>query len=153
MKVLKSFLALLAAIIMCAAFVPGARADAWNQSTRVTFNNPIQVPGGRVLPPGTYWLVLPQVGATIDRNDVLVYNAQRNHLVATLPCIPAYRTQRTGKTVFTFAEQRNYSPDALMKWFYPGRKIGHEFLYSTKTQQRLNQDAAIRVKGNRVQVG
>ncbi|HTZ75975.1 MAG TPA: hypothetical protein VMB47_18810 [Candidatus Aquilonibacter sp.] len=153
MKALRSALALLAAIIIFAAFLPGARADGWNQSTRVTFNNPVQVPGNKVLAPGTYWLVMPQAGTTIDRNDVLVYNAQRNHLIAMLPCVPAYRAQRTGKSIFTFAEQRNYAPDALMKWFYPGRKIGHEFLYSPRTQRRLNQDVAINVRGNRVQVG
>jgi hypothetical protein len=28
-------------------------------------------------------------------------------------------------------------PDALVSWFYPGRKIGHEFVYPTQDEKEL----------------
>ena len=64
MKVFKTALTLLAAILVLAMFVARARASGWDELTRVTFNNPVQVPGNRVLEPGTYWLMLPRVGAS-----------------------------------------------------------------------------------------
>jgi hypothetical protein len=39
--------------------LPAARADESNQATKVTFSQPIQIPG-RVLPAGTYWFMLPE---------------------------------------------------------------------------------------------
>jgi hypothetical protein len=153
MKIVKSVVTLLAALFMVAMFVPRARASAWDQLTRVTFNNPVQVPGNRVLGPGTYWLMLPRVGATVDFNDVLVYNANRTQVVAILPTVRATRSQQTAKTVFTFAEQRNYNPDALMKWFYPGLPFGQQFVYSSHKQHQLNRETAVNSYGHVVSVG
>jgi hypothetical protein len=39
--------------------LPAARADQSNQDTKVTFSQPVQIPG-RVLPAGTYWFELPE---------------------------------------------------------------------------------------------
>jgi hypothetical protein len=37
--------------------LPAAKADNWNELTKLTFSEPIQLPN-RVLPAGTYWFRL-----------------------------------------------------------------------------------------------
>lgn len=51
-----------------------ARANDWNQSTEVTFNNSVQIPGDRVLQPGTYWLKVMDHDAVPMTDVVVIYN-------------------------------------------------------------------------------
>src|SRR5260370_21005520 len=60
--------------------LPSARADQSDQSTKVTFSQPVQLPG-RVLPAGTYWFVRPD-NAT-EQNQVRIFNPERRMLYAT----------------------------------------------------------------------
>ena len=47
----KSLLSItLAVFISCAMMIAPAKADVWNQQTKVTFGQPVEVPGGRTLP-------------------------------------------------------------------------------------------------------
>jgi hypothetical protein len=65
----KSLLSItLAVFISCAMMIAPAKADVWNQQTKVTFSQPVEVPGGRTLPAGTYWCVL--ANSVTDRNIV-----------------------------------------------------------------------------------
>jgi hypothetical protein len=45
--------------------LPVVHADDWNQATRVTFSQPVQIPG-HVLPAGTYWFQLSDTIANIE---------------------------------------------------------------------------------------
>jgi hypothetical protein len=38
------------------------------------------------------------------------------------------------------AKQGAGQPDALLKWFYPGRETGNEFVYPTQKEKELAQD-------------
>jgi len=113
---------------------PAARADEANQATRVTFSQPVQIPG-RVLPAGTYVFVLPE--NLTEHYIVRVFNADRTELYATLFTISAERPQATGKTVFTFADRGSAGPEAIVTWFYPGDTAGHEFLYPRQVEREL----------------
>lgn len=138
-----------AALAGLLASTPVVRADNWNQATQVTFNKPIQIPGNRVLPAGTYWF------KTQDRyehpNVVVIYNGNRSHVEATLitrptqRSLPAEQVKPLGKTQFTLVTQPNDQPDVLLKWFYPGRATGHEFLYSASRQKVLDRDRDVKV--------
>jgi outer membrane biosynthesis protein TonB len=108
------------------ALAPGARADEWNKLTKMTVNEPIQVPN-KVLPPGTY--VIKLLDSPSDRHIVQIFNADQSHLETTILAIPNYRLQPTGKTVFTFWETPPGQPKALRAWFYPGDNFGQEFAY------------------------
>lgn len=130
-------LALLAGLAIASMlfFEVAAHADEADQSTRITFNAPVQIPG-QVLPAGTYLLKL------VDPNDlstVRIFNADGTRVYATLQTIPVDRAQATGDTVVTLAEQPDGGPNALLKWFYPGRSTGHEFMYSNHEEQQLAQ--------------
>jgi Protein of unknown function (DUF2911) len=124
-------IALLLAFLMV---LPAARADEANQATRVTFNQPVQIPG-RVLAAGTYWFVLPD-NAT-DNYQVRIYNEDRTVFYGTVLTINAQRLQVTDKSAFTFATRNSAEPKALVTWFYPGNTIGHEFLYPQQVSKEL----------------
>lgn len=103
-----------------------AMADEWNKATKLTFNEPVEVPG-RVLTAGTYWFTLADNDS--DRNIVEIWNADRTHLITTILAIPDYRLQPTGKTVVHFEERPSDAPEAIHSWFYPGDNYGEEFVY------------------------
>jgi hypothetical protein len=125
------------------AIAPAARADESNQASQLTFNQPVDVPGNVVLPPGTYWFTVPD---GINAPDVVrIFNADRTQLVATLETIPTQRPEANSHSELVFAEQSQNQPMALISWFYPGRVTGHEFLYSPREEARLGEDEQITV--------
>lgn len=109
-----------------AAMLPQAKADQWNQKTVFTFSGPVEIPG-QVLGPGTY--VFKLMDSLSDRNIVQVFNEDETHVYGTFLAIPDYRLKPTGKTVITFEERAEGSPEAVRAWFYPGDNYGHEFVY------------------------
>jgi hypothetical protein len=113
-------------LLLCAFAAPRALADEWNEATRITFNQPVQIPG-QVLPAGTYWFTL--LDSSSERNVVQVWNADRTQLIASILAIPDYRLQPTGRTVMTFEERPHGQPEAIQEWFYPGNSFGQEFVY------------------------
>jgi Protein of unknown function (DUF2911) len=125
-----SILFLLAVLIVA----PAAHADEANQETKVTFSQPVQIPG-RVLPAGTYVFVLPS--EVTQHYLVRIFNADRTELFATVFTISAERPQATGNTAFTFADRGSTGPEAIVTWFYPGDTIGHEFLYPKQAEKEL----------------
>jgi hypothetical protein len=133
-----TILFLLAVVIV----LPAAHADQADQATRVTFSQPVQIPG-RALPAGTYVFVLPDEAN--DHFQVRVFNADRSTLVATLFTISAERSKPTDNTVFGFAERGSAQPEAIVTWFYPGETTGHEFLYPKQMQQELASSKAVSV--------
>src|SRR5271154_1973168 len=87
-----TLLFLLAVLIVA----PAAHADQSNRETKVTFSQPVQIPG-RVLPAGTYVFVLPDEAN--DHFQVRIFNADRTMLVATLFTISAERSKPSDNTV------------------------------------------------------
>jgi hypothetical protein len=103
------------------------RADLSDRMTIFTFSQPVEIPGGKVLPAGTYvFKVLDTLG---DRNIVQIFDKDRRTLFATVLTIPDYRPNPTDKAVITFAETAGGGPVAIKEWFYPGESYGNEFVY------------------------
>src|SRR5258706_15821961 len=127
-----SFLGLLLAF---AIILPAARADEYDQASQLTFSQPVQIPG-RVLPAGTYWFVLADTSIG-NRNIIHIFNSDRSTLYATISTIAAERAQASDHTAFTFAERESTQPSAIVTWFYPGRKTGHEFIYPPQDEREL----------------
>src|ERR1700675_1061861 len=85
------------------AFSPSVKADQWNKETIVTFDQPVEIPGGVILPAGTS--VFKLVESPSDRHIVQIFDRDRTHLFATVLAIPNHRLRVTGKTVMTFGER------------------------------------------------
>jgi Protein of unknown function (DUF2911) len=136
MKVKINKFAVLGAFAVAAMLFSGAAAlaDDADQSTRLTFSGPVEIPG-IALPAGTYlFKVDPD-----NQNVVLVFNADGTRLYTTIQTIAAQREKPTADPVVTLAQQSDGNPEVLVKWFYPGRNFGHEFVYSQHEEQQLAQ--------------
>jgi hypothetical protein len=135
MKIHKSYVVVGMIIAFALLFELAAHADEADQATKITFSQPIQVPG-HILPAGTYLFKLAGDGLDI----VQIFSSDRTHLYATLPTIPTENPQETGDTTVALAEQGAGKPDLLLKWFYPGDETGHEFVYSNQLEKEITQD-------------
>ncbi|MGA8617947.1 MAG: hypothetical protein WB660_05440 [Candidatus Sulfotelmatobacter sp.] len=124
-------------LLFFSAFLPMARADEWNQQTELSFSQPIEIPG-TVLPAGTYWFVLAD--SQSDRNLVEIFSNDWSKEYAALQTVPEYRAESTAKTEIDFAERPHDQPEALLSWYYPGDLTGHEFLYSSRQENRFARD-------------
>jgi hypothetical protein len=128
---------IIAAIAFTLTFDILGHADEYDQSTALTFSAPIQIPGQKVLPAGTYLFKLADLVS--DRNVVQIFNSEGTRLYATVLAIPTERQEPTGDTTLILAEQGPGRPDGLLTWFYPGRLTGHEFVYSAREEEVLAQ--------------
>ena len=137
MNTSKWFVVTLCLVALCALAAPSAMADEKDKATKLTFSEPVEVPG-HVLAAGTYWFTLAD--SPSDRNIVQIWNADRTRLVATAVAIPDYRLKPKGKTVVHFEERPSGSPEAIHSWFYPGDNFGQEFVYpKTRALQLAKQ--------------
>lgn len=121
--------------LLTLAFSPNVQADTWNKKTVVTFSQPVEIPGGIVLPAGTY--VFQLVDSMSDRHIVRIFNKDKTHVYATILAIPNWRLNVTDKTVMTFGERSVGSPEAIRAWFYPGDNFGQEFVYPKRRAVEL----------------
>jgi hypothetical protein len=137
MKINKGYIAVGLIIAFTLFFELAAHADESDQSTTITFSEPIQVPG-QVLPAGTYLFKL--VNTDSDLNTVQIFNSDRTVLYATFETVPTDRREPTGDTMIDLAKQGGGQPDALLNWFYPGDDTGHEFVYPKEKEKELAQD-------------
>jgi hypothetical protein len=117
-------IAALAMSLMGGVLVPIVKADEWDKKTNIEIDQAINVEGN-VLPPGSY--VMRLVGSSPDRHTVQIFNADGNHLIATILAIPEYRLVGTGDSEFKFYEHVEGQPPALRTWFYPGDNFGFGF--------------------------
>jgi hypothetical protein len=146
MKINKSYVIVGLIIAFTLFFELVAHADPWDRSSTITFSEPIQIPG-QVLPAGTYLFKL--VNGDSDRNIVQILNPDRTVMYATLQTIATQRQEPTDDTAVTFAEQGTGKPEVLLKWFYPGRETGNEFLYPKEQEKALAEDRQQTIVANK----
>ena len=145
MNVRKAFFSFFSLVMMLGVMLPMAKADERDQTTILTFSQPVEIPG-QTLPAGTYRFVL--VNTETSLNTVQIFNADRTKLYATLNTVPASRTEATGDTVVSFAERASGQPAAIKTWVYPGMTDGHEFLYGSREERELAGDQKVVVTAN-----
>lgn len=125
------------ALIALAATASKTFADDHDKKTVIQVSEPVQAPGGVVLQPGKYVLIL--LNSSSNRNIVEIRSEDASHLYATTFTTRANRVQRTGDVVVTYYEMPAGSPPALRQWFWPGDYDGQEFLYPHKQAQEISQ--------------
>src|SRR5258708_29788519 len=107
MKINKGYIAVGLIIAFTLFFELAAHADESDQSTTITFSEPIQVPG-QVLPAGTYLFKL--VNADSDLNTVQIFNSDRTVLYATFETVPTDRREPTRGTMIYPAKHGGGQP-------------------------------------------
>ncbi len=116
---------------------PGLFADDHDKKTDVTITEPVEVPGGVVLQPGTYMFRLME--ATGNRHVVEIKSEDGKKTYAIAMTAAAYRVQPTDKVTLTFWEMPSGQPPALRKWFWPSDVDGQEFLYPHKRAAEISK--------------
>ena len=142
MKIFKSALIVLWVFVFVAIMAKSAGADAWNRKTTFIFTQPVEIPGATLLP-GTYVFELENSYAT--RSIVRIYNEDGRNLVATVMTANAETMTASEAAVLEFHLGPASSPRALRSWFYPGEKIGREFLYPAAQAAHLEALGAVNV--------
>src|SRR5437762_13218788 len=139
MRVLR---ALCCAAAITAMLAPAARADEWNKKTILTFSGAVQVPGA-TLPAGSYVFKLADIPG--NRHVVQVFDKDEKKIYTTILAIPNDRLEPTDKPVVLFSERASGSPQAVKVWYYPGDRVGNEFVYPKSQAMRIAKETHQRV--------
>lgn len=128
----------LAGIFAAAAMLPltaSAQSGLPNQDTYFTFSQAVELPGA-TLPAGTYLFQLAD--SPSNRHVVRVMSQDRKTLHTTLLAIPNYSLDKpSDEPQVRFMEGPETGPQAVKVWFYPGRTVGHEFIYPRAQAMKL----------------
>jgi hypothetical protein len=109
--------------------------------TIMTFSAAVELPRLR-LEPGTYVFRLAD---TSSRNVIQVLSRDEMEVLGQWLFVPAERQEVTGDTVVTFRETSAGAMPAIQFWFYPGEKIGKEFIYPKDQALRIAQRTGVSV--------
>ncbi len=103
--------------------------------TIMTFSSAVELPGMR-LEPGTYVFRLAD---SASRNVIQVLDKDEKDVMGQWLFVSAERPEVTGDTVVSFRETSAASTPAVQFWYYPGEKIGKEFVYPKDQALRIAQ--------------
>jgi hypothetical protein len=123
--------ALVATVMSTAALAQGPV----DQRTYFTFSAPFELPGGKTLPAGKYTFRI--LDSASNRHIVQILNESGTEMHTTLMAIPAQRQDPPSEPEIRFMEAPANMPPAIRTWWYPGRTIGHEFIYPKDHARRL----------------
>src|SRR6476646_7969962 len=134
MRVVK---ALCCAVAITAFVAAAAHADDWNKKTILTFSGAVQIPGA-TLPAGSYVFKLADVPG--NRHIVQVFDKDEHKIFTTMLAIPNERLEPSDKPVVLFSERASGSPQAVKVWYYPGERVGNEFVYPKSQAIRIAKE-------------
>jgi hypothetical protein len=93
--------------------------------TFLTFSGAVEMPGV-TLPAGTYVFKLAD---TPSRNVVQVWDRDEKKMIGHWLFVQADRPEVSNETVVMFKETAAGTTPAVHYWYYPGERIGKEFVY------------------------
>ena len=125
----------LATLVSLFAGTPAVAQEPVDQKTFFTFSAPFELPGGKVLPAGKYTFRI--VDSPSNRHVVQILSDDGKQVHATILAIPAQRQDPPDDPEVRFMETVASAPPAVKTWWYPGRTIGHEFIYPREQARRL----------------
>ena len=114
-----------AALVLTFSMSVLAQQPDTHDRTIMTFSAPVELPG-MTLQAGTYvW----KIADTPSRNVIQVMAKDEADILGQWLFVPAERRDVTGETVISFKETKEGTTPAVQFWYYPGEKIGKEFIY------------------------
>jgi hypothetical protein len=103
------------------------------ERTFMTFSSAVEMPGV-TLQPGTYVFKLAD---SPSRNVVQVWDQDEKRMIGHWTYVQAERPRVSEETMVMFKETREGETPAIQYWYFPGEKIGKEFLYPKDQAQRI----------------
>lgn len=139
---LSIFLGMALALAMTASL---ALADNFDEATRLTFDQPVAIPG-QVLNPGTYWFVLAAHGSI--PGVMQVFDGDRKNVLATFNVGTVELPKASGHIILTMADRSPKYPPALLDLTYPGNTNGRSFevVYPAEERKPLSEYAKVTMK-------
>ncbi len=131
-----------AAVLLTLTMSVSAQDFNTQKRTFLTFSAPVEMPGV-TLQAGTYVF---KIADTPSRNVVQVFDKDEKDIIGQWLYVSAERPQVTGETVVTFKETREGTIPAVQFWYYPGEKIGREFIYPKDQALRIAARTGIGVR-------
>jgi hypothetical protein len=122
-------------LAVVAVFTTRVMAQETNtqEITYLTFSNSVEMPGV-TLPAGTYTFRLAD---TPSRNVVQVLDRDQKNVMGQWLFVQAERPQVSQDTVVMFKENREGATPAIQYWYFPGEKIGKEFIYPKNQAEKI----------------
>jgi hypothetical protein len=117
-----------------------------NDKTFMTFTAAVEMPGV-TLQPGTYVFRLAD---SPTRNVVQVLDEGEKNILGQWTFVQADRPRVTEETVVMFRETREGSTPAVQFWYFPGEKIGKEFIYPKDQAERIAARTGAKVRSDGV---
>lgn len=108
------------------ALPPPARAQAFDNTTYLTFSGAVRVPGA-TLAAGKYRFRLADESTGRKVMQVMTYNDSQ--AIAMFHTLPDYRVRVTDETSVIFKEAPAGVPPAIQTLFFAGEHLGYAFLY------------------------
>jgi hypothetical protein len=112
------------AVAGCILFLPVVHASEGTHATKVTFSQPVEIPG-QVLPAGTYWFEV--TGDPFSPDFVRISSEDRKKIYAAQLTNTSERSRPARDTLFIFADQDSSQPEALLQGSSLARKLGASF--------------------------
>jgi LPXTG-motif cell wall-anchored protein len=134
--------ALVLAVVAVLTTKVWAQETNTHEITYLTFSNAVELPGV-TLPAGTYTFRLAD---TPSRNVVQVLDRDQKNIMGQWLFVQAERPEVTGDTVIMFKESREGATPAVQYWYFPGEKIGKEFIYPKDQAQKIAARTGQRVR-------
>jgi hypothetical protein len=141
-RVNKIVTACAAAVLLTLTISVAAQDFNSQERTFMTFSGPVELPGLR-LEAGTYVFRLAD---TPSRNVVQVLSQDEKDMLGQWLFVQAERPEVSGETVVTFKETNPGTTAAVQYWYYPGEKIGKEFIYPKDQAMRIAARTGATVK-------
>jgi hypothetical protein len=127
------------AIALVGALPSTTTAQNPQERTFLTFSGTVEMPGV-TLPAGTYVFKLADTGS---RNVVQVFDRDEKKILGQWLFVQAERPEVSQETVVMFKETAAGTPPAVHYWYFPGERVGKEFVYpksqALKIAQRTQQ--------------
>ena len=142
MKVKLIATALALAVLAVLAVRVTAQETNTLERTFMTFSAPVEMPGV-TLEAGTYVFKLADTGS---RNVVEVWDKDSKHMIGHWTFVQAERPRVSEETVVMFKETREGATPAVQFWYFPGEKIGKEFLYPKDQAERIAARTGAKVR-------
>jgi hypothetical protein len=90
------------------------------------------------LPAGSYVFKLADIPG--NRHVVQVFDKDEKKIFTTMLAIPNERLEPSDDPVVLFSERASGSPQAIKVWFYPGNRVGNEFVYPKTQAMRIAKE-------------
>jgi hypothetical protein len=143
---MKRVTSIAAALVLAFLAVLAGRVTAQETNTSertfLTFSSAVEMPG-ITLQPGTYVFKLAD---TPTRNVVQVWDNDEKNMLGHWLFVQAERPEVTSETVIMFKEETAGATPAVQYWYFPGERIGKEFIYPKDQALRIAQRTGVEVR-------